>query len=107
MYLGSEYASSPCIIISVLYLLKASIRAYNAQETSIKELYTRSNKYTRAARSFYDLNRWIALRLVLLASILSATVAIFVVYFNQQSASNTGFSIQMAGKHLPVKKATL
>jgi hypothetical protein len=61
-------------------------------------MYQRSNKYTRTARTFYNINRWIAVRLALLGALMSTSVATFLVYFKPQSAGNTGFSISMAGK---------
>ena len=35
----------------------ASIRVYGAEKAFIEETYKRINKYTRAARTFYNLNR--------------------------------------------------
>ena len=44
--------------------LKASIRAYGAQEAFRLESYKRIDKFTRAARSFYNLNRPVECRYV-------------------------------------------
>jgi hypothetical protein len=76
----------------------ASIRAYGAQDSCIEEMYRRSNKYTRTARTVYDMNRWLAMRFALLAAFMSTSIATFLVYFIPQSAGNTGFSISMASK---------
>jgi hypothetical protein len=38
-------------------LSKASIRAYSADKAFLKESLHRIDKYTRAARTFYNLNR--------------------------------------------------
>ncbi|KAJ8520559.1 hypothetical protein ONZ45_g2613 [Pleurotus djamor] len=73
-----------------------SIRAYGAQESFKAESLTRINKYTRAARSFYNLNRWICIRIDALGSILAVILATYLLYGRQQGASNTGFALNMA-----------
>ncbi|KAE9393131.1 hypothetical protein BT96DRAFT_1023199 [Gymnopus androsaceus JB14] len=45
---------------------------------------------------FYNLNRWIDVRLDLLGNIFSAGLAAYLVYFCGQTASNTGFSLDLA-----------
>ncbi|KAG6857594.1 hypothetical protein H0H87_010162 [Tephrocybe sp. NHM501043] len=75
-----------------------SIRAYGAQKAFQKESLTRINRYTRAARTFYNLNRWICVRIDAIGGLFAASLAAYLVYFQNQQASNTGFSINMAGQ---------
>ncbi|KAJ7759560.1 P-loop containing nucleoside triphosphate hydrolase protein, partial [Mycena metata] len=89
-----------------------SIRAYGAQADFIEESLRRINKYTRAARILSLLDRWVAVRLNAVGNILSAMLALYLVYFQKASASgprlsgsnrihqeranNVGFSLNMA-----------
>ncbi|KAG5728585.1 ATP-binding cassette transporter abc4 [Termitomyces sp. T112] len=73
-----------------------SIRAYGAQEAFRDESLQRINRYTRAARTFYNLNRWICVRIDAIGGSFAASLAAYLVYFQDQKASNTGFSINMA-----------
>ncbi|KAJ7678094.1 hypothetical protein DFH06DRAFT_975898 [Mycena polygramma] len=72
-----------------------SIRAYAHEPTFIAEMQERINYYTRSARVFYNLNRWIAVRLELLGTLFTTALAAYLVYFQKQEASNTGFSLTM------------
>lgn len=74
----------------------ASIRAYGAQESFKLESHKRIDKFSRAARSFYNLNRWVCIRIETLAGLFSAGLATYLVYWGGVSASNTGFSLTMA-----------
>ncbi|KAH9907116.1 ABC transporter type 1, transmembrane domain-containing protein [Fomitopsis serialis] len=73
-----------------------SIRAYGAQEAFKKESYVRINRYTRASRTFWNLNRWVGIRITSLGSFFSAALAAYLVYGKANTASNTGFSLNMA-----------
>ncbi|KAH9829684.1 uncharacterized protein C8Q71DRAFT_887948 [Rhodofomes roseus] len=73
-----------------------SIRAYGAQEAFKKESYVRINRYTRATRAFWGLNRWVTVRITALGSVYSAALAAYLVYGKSITASNTGFSLNMA-----------
>ncbi|KAL0950639.1 hypothetical protein HGRIS_007427 [Hohenbuehelia grisea] len=73
-----------------------SIRAYGAQDAFKKEMMTRIDRYTRAARTFYNLNRWICIRIDALGGMFSAGLAAYLFYFTDKNASNTGFSLNMA-----------
>ncbi|KAJ3549276.1 hypothetical protein NMY22_g935 [Coprinellus aureogranulatus] len=74
-----------------------SLRAYEAQEVFIKESMRRIDRYTRAASAFHNLNRWVCLRVDALTGLFAAALATYLVYFNSHGASNTGFSLNMAG----------
>ncbi|KAI0697137.1 multidrug resistance-associated ABC transporter [Cytidiella melzeri] len=73
-----------------------SIRAYGAEESFKIESYKRIDKYTRASRSFYNLNRWVCIRIESLAGLFAAALATYLVYGGRVNASNTGFSLTMA-----------
>ncbi|KAJ1305460.1 hypothetical protein OPQ81_000470 [Rhizoctonia solani] len=74
-----------------------SIRAYGAEEYFKDETLKQVDKYTRAARTFYDLNRWISFRMDTLGGIFAAALAAYLVYFGSSpDASNTGFTLNRA-----------
>ncbi|KAJ6466832.1 multidrug resistance-associated ABC transporter [Mycena sanguinolenta] len=72
-----------------------SIRAYGCEAAFITVLQEKINHYTRCARVFYNLNRWVAVRLELLSSLFTTALAAYLVYFQKQQASNAGFSLTM------------
>ncbi|KAJ7465185.1 hypothetical protein FB451DRAFT_1488697 [Mycena latifolia] len=73
-----------------------SVRAYGAQEALMKVSIERINRLTRATRTFANLNRWITVRIDLLAALFSASLAYYVVYFQSNRPYNIGFSLNMA-----------
>ncbi|KAH7915135.1 hypothetical protein BJ138DRAFT_1170143 [Hygrophoropsis aurantiaca] len=74
-----------------------SIRAYGAQDSLRLESLTRIDRYTRSARIFYCLNRWVCVRVNTVGSLFTAGLAGYLVYFGDASkASNIGFSLNMA-----------
>ncbi|SJK98373.1 uncharacterized protein ARMOST_01638 [Armillaria ostoyae] len=73
-----------------------SIRAYGVQNTFIQESMSRIDKYTRTARTFHNLNRWIDIRIDALAALFSASLAAYLVYFQDTAAFNVGFSLTLA-----------
>ncbi|OCH83833.1 P-loop containing nucleoside triphosphate hydrolase protein [Obba rivulosa] len=73
-----------------------SIRAYGAQEAFKQESMKRINRLTRATVPFYDLNRWVTVRLDALGGIFSSSLAAYLVYVAHVQASNIGFSLNMA-----------
>ncbi|KAI0260093.1 hypothetical protein BC834DRAFT_1028685 [Gloeopeniophorella convolvens] len=75
-----------------------SIRAYGAQLAFRNEAYKRIDKYSRAGRSFYNMNRWVSLRIDFLGGIFAAGLAAYLIYMPGQHAlpSDTGFSLTMA-----------
>ncbi|KAJ7455115.1 hypothetical protein FB451DRAFT_1516746 [Mycena latifolia] len=74
----------------------SSIRAYGAQGPFIEESLRRINKYTRAARTLSNLDRWVGVRLAAVGNILAAILATYLVYFQKERASNVGFSLSIA-----------
>ncbi|CAE6467389.1 unnamed protein product [Rhizoctonia solani] len=74
-----------------------SIRAYGAEDQFKDEALKRVDKYTRAARTFYNLNRWISFRMDTLGGLFAAGLAAYLVYVSSSpDASNTGFSLNRA-----------
>ncbi|KAI4529011.1 P-loop containing nucleoside triphosphate hydrolase protein [Schizophyllum commune Loenen D] len=73
-----------------------SIRAYGVQSRALSESMERVNRYVRAARAFYNLNRWICIRIDALGGLFAALLAGYLVYFQDQKSSTTGFSLNMA-----------
>ncbi|KAH8978585.1 hypothetical protein EDB92DRAFT_2119177 [Lactarius akahatsu] len=75
-----------------------SIRAYGAQLAFREESYRRIDRYSRAGRSFYNMNRWISLRIDFLGGLFAAGLAAYLIYVpNERSLpSDTGFSLTMA-----------
>ncbi|QRV86037.1 ABC transporter transmembrane region [Ceratobasidium sp. AG-Ba] len=74
-----------------------SIRAYGAQDQFKNEALKRIDKYTRAARSFYNLNRWINIRMDIMGGAFAASLAAYLVSGKAKiDASNAGFSLTMA-----------
>ncbi|KAG9126177.1 hypothetical protein FRC07_004584 [Ceratobasidium sp. 392] len=74
-----------------------SIRAYSAEDQFRNEALKRIDKYTRAARTFYNLNRWICIRMDALGGAFAAGLAAYFVYARAATnASDTGFSLTMA-----------
>ncbi|KAI0711031.1 P-loop containing nucleoside triphosphate hydrolase protein [Cerioporus squamosus] len=73
-----------------------TIRAYGAQERFIWESYLKLNNYTRATRTYYNLNRWISLRLEMASAIAAASLAVYLVYGPGVNAVTTGFALSQA-----------
>ena len=73
-----------------------SIRAYGAEDAFIKESLRRVDKYTRPARTFYNLNRWVTIRVDALSGLFAASLAAYLIYFQPMDAGNTGFQLTMA-----------
>ncbi|QRW00087.1 ABC transporter transmembrane region [Ceratobasidium sp. AG-Ba] len=76
----------------------ATIRAYGAEEQLKSGAMDRIDKYTRAARSFYNVNRWICVRMDMLGALFAGCLAAYLVYGGSSTtdASDTGFSLNMA-----------
>ncbi|KAE9405641.1 hypothetical protein BT96DRAFT_955137 [Gymnopus androsaceus JB14] len=72
-----------------------SIRAYGAQTMVTEQLLSRIDKYSRSARVFYNLQRWMAMRMHVISALFIGTLAWYLVYVKKDNASNTGFSLNM------------
>ncbi|KAJ8594877.1 hypothetical protein M405DRAFT_759938 [Rhizopogon salebrosus TDB-379] len=74
-----------------------SIRAYGAEDAFKQESLNRIDRYTKSARMFYNLNRWVCVRIDLIGAAFSAGLATYLVYGSGvRAASNIGFSLNMA-----------
>ncbi|CAE6404190.1 unnamed protein product [Rhizoctonia solani] len=74
-----------------------TVRAYGAQEMMRKEIQKRIDMHTRAARTFWNLNRWVAIRMEALGGLFSASLAAWLVYVRKDvDSSDAGFSLNMA-----------
>ncbi|KAJ7367252.1 P-loop containing nucleoside triphosphate hydrolase protein [Mycena albidolilacea] len=73
-----------------------SIRAFGAQTKFGTESLSRIDRYTRAARNYYNLNRWVSVRIDILGALFSAGLATYLVYIKHTSAGDSGFLINMA-----------
>ncbi|KAI0076666.1 multidrug resistance-associated ABC transporter [Panus rudis PR-1116 ss-1] len=73
-----------------------SIRAYGAQDSFRRESQSRIDKYTRAQRTYWNLNRWVGVRMDALAGLFGAALATYMTYGHRNTASSTGFSLNMA-----------
>ncbi|KAH7912982.1 hypothetical protein BJ138DRAFT_1225912, partial [Hygrophoropsis aurantiaca] len=74
-----------------------SIRAYGAEQSFKQKSLTRIDRYTRSARMFYNLNRWVCVRIDSIGALFSAGLAAYLVYGPSSSQpSNVGFSLNMA-----------
>ncbi|EMD36160.1 hypothetical protein CERSUDRAFT_115127 [Gelatoporia subvermispora B] len=73
-----------------------SIRAYGAEEVFKEESIRRLDRLTQATMTFFNLNRWISLRLDVLGGIFASGLAAYLVYVANPQASNIGFSLNMA-----------
>ncbi|KAJ7724013.1 ABC transporter type 1, transmembrane domain-containing protein [Mycena metata] len=73
-----------------------SIRAYGAQSKFNAESLTKIDRYTRAARNFYNLDRWVSVHIDLLGALFLGSLAAYLVYIKRRSAGEAGFSINQA-----------
>lgn len=79
----------------IVTIFSASIRAYGAQELFSSRLKSRINTLSRASCTFFDVNRWIAVRIDTLSGIFAASVSVYLVYGGKVSAGAAGFTISM------------
>ena len=73
-----------------------SIRAFGAQDKLRKEAQKRADKYSRAGRAFYNLNRWVTVRIDMLGGLFASLLAAFLVYGPRLNASTAGFALSQA-----------
>ncbi|KAF5346100.1 hypothetical protein D9757_014021 [Collybiopsis confluens] len=73
-----------------------SIRAYGVQESFRKEVQVRIDYYSRPARSYYNLNRWVDVRVDAISNTFAAALAAFLLYRGKDDASSVGFLLNMA-----------
>lgn len=81
--------------LSTVLISQVSIRAYGAQEAFRQESLKRIDHYTRIARTSWNVNRWIGIRMDVLGALFITLLAYYQVYVQTVSAANTGFSLNM------------
>ncbi|KZS96501.1 P-loop containing nucleoside triphosphate hydrolase protein [Sistotremastrum niveocremeum HHB9708] len=72
-----------------------SIRAFGAQRMFEEESLRRIDKYSRAACTFWNLNRWLGVRMDTLAGLFTGFIAAYVVYGRNLSSGNVGFTLAL------------
>ena len=75
---------------------QVSIRAYGAQQALRQESFKRIDHYTRIARTSWNVNQWIGLRMDILGALFISLLAYYQVYVQSVNAATTGFSLNMA-----------
>ncbi|TCD66627.1 hypothetical protein EIP91_001094 [Steccherinum ochraceum] len=73
-----------------------SIRAYGVQGSFKTRSFEHIDRFTSAARTFYNLNRWVCIRIEFLGGLFAAAIAGWLLYGTGVDASNTGFAMNMA-----------
>ena len=95
--LGEHSLDLKVISRSSIHENTVSIRAYNAQDMFRQQAFARVDRYTLAARTYRNLNRWISTRSETLAALFTSALAMYLIYGSQRDASETGFSLSLAG----------
>ena len=75
-----------------------SVRAYGAEEYFHQQLREKTDKYVRCATTFYNLNRWMTVRIDALGGIFSAGLAALLFYSGQRILPTAviGFALNQA-----------
>ncbi|KAJ7852957.1 multidrug resistance-associated ABC transporter [Mycena leptocephala] len=81
-----------------------SIRAYGCQNAFIQESLRRLDRYSRSARLSFDLIRWSAVRTHMLSNLFEVSLAVYLVYFQDYSAANTGFSLERIEAYINIEQ---
>lgn len=89
----SSFAMWISNVSDVLFRSLVSIRAYGATEAYKEESLRRIDDYTRVARTYWNLNRWIALRMDTIGAVFSGVVAAYLVYGKETPAATVGFTL--------------
>ncbi|KAH7340934.1 hypothetical protein B0J17DRAFT_716110 [Rhizoctonia solani] len=90
-WIGQIYITAQ---LSVKREMSNAARLYSAISGLLSR---RVDKYTRSGRTFYNLNRWICIRMDTLGGLFAAGLAAYMVYYRSSvDASDTGFSLNMA-----------
>ncbi|KAF8307151.1 hypothetical protein DL93DRAFT_2159641 [Clavulina sp. PMI_390] len=74
----------------------SSIRAYGAQGRFIDESLRRIDRYSRVARPYWNLNRWVGLRIDMLGGLFTSTLATYLILISQPNAATIGFLLNLS-----------
>ncbi|KAJ7072752.1 P-loop containing nucleoside triphosphate hydrolase protein [Mycena amicta] len=69
----------------------ASIRAFDLQDSFLRESLERIDIYSGTAITYHNLNRWIACRSDILGGVFTSLLATYLVYIRKENAVTTGF----------------
>ncbi|KAI5122640.1 hypothetical protein M0805_008724 [Coniferiporia weirii] len=72
-----------------------SIRAYGAQNLFRSVLEERIDVYARTSYTFYDINRWVSIRVDSLGAIFAGVVSAYLVYGGRIGAGTAGFTLSV------------
>ncbi|KAI5122628.1 hypothetical protein M0805_008717 [Coniferiporia weirii] len=72
-----------------------SIRAYGAQNLFRSVLEERIDVYARTSYTFYDINRWVSIRVDSLGAVFSGVVSAYLVYGGRIGAGTAGFTLSV------------
>ena len=84
------------ILLSFLSIFTVSIRAYNVQQPFRDESMKRIDHYLKVARTSYNFNRWISIRIDALGATFTTAIASYLLIRKSLNAANMGFSLNMA-----------
>ncbi|KAF7321911.1 ATP-binding cassette transporter [Mycena kentingensis (nom. inval.)] len=73
-----------------------SVRAYGAEKALIKVSQAKINRFTRTTRTFFNLNRWVTVRVDSLGGLFASSLGYYVVYLTKERPFNVGFALTMA-----------
>ncbi|KAL1411644.1 hypothetical protein Q8F55_002608 [Vanrija albida] len=73
-----------------------SIRAYAAQEQIRRDVRIKADKYSRAATAFYNLNRWVTVRIDMLGGLFASLLGAFLIYSVHLDPATSGFALLQA-----------
>ncbi|KAJ6521925.1 P-loop containing nucleoside triphosphate hydrolase protein [Mycena vulgaris] len=98
---GQIYIASQLSVKREMSNAKAPVLAhFGATMAGLKDMIKvsidRINRSSRAARTFWNLNRWVTVRIDVLGGLFAASLAYYVVYFQSNRPYNIGFSLNMA-----------
>ncbi|KAF8307152.1 hypothetical protein DL93DRAFT_151027 [Clavulina sp. PMI_390] len=74
----------------------SSIRAYDAQERFIDESLRRIDRYSRVARPYWNLNRWVGLRIDVLGGFFISVLAAYLILVSRPNAATIGFLLNIS-----------
>ncbi|KAG8877449.1 hypothetical protein FRB98_006683 [Tulasnella sp. 332] len=69
----------------------SSIRAYNTEDAFKAESRRRTDQYTRSARTYYNLNRWVCIRIDALGGLFAGGLAAYLVYWKGKPLCFSGY----------------
>ncbi|KAJ6492892.1 hypothetical protein C8R47DRAFT_1270339 [Mycena vitilis] len=71
-------------------------QACGCQDAFMEDSLRRLDCYSRCARLAFDLTRWSVVRTDVLSNVFTTAIAVYLVYFRNYNAANTGFSLTVA-----------